>query len=143
MTPTPDIAGFADAQNRLRLGLGQDIGFRIPQAPAWPAGTAVDPESGEPYDPTTVDASGPPDVVTKKVNVIFRALIAGSDDVVVRERLGVMTTEGCALIAAAADKADIVEATEFTVNGRRYRITDTVDDGLTAVQRYIIFGEPV
>jgi hypothetical protein len=141
--PVPDIAGFADAQDRLREAFGQDITFLVPQAKTWPAGTALDPETGEPYDPTTVPTSGAdPTEVVKKVNVIYKALIAGDEDNVVRERLGVMQTESCALIASLADEPDIEDASEFVVNERRYRITDAVTDGLTGPQRYIIFGEP-
>jgi hypothetical protein len=144
VTPViPDIAGFADAQDRLRQQFGQNITFKVPQAKTWPAGTAIDPESGEPYDPTVVPTSGAnPTLVTKKVNVIFKPLIPGRADDVERVPLGVKQTKGAALLASPADYPDIQGAVSFELNGREYRVSDQVPDGLTTVQRYVIFGEP-
>jgi hypothetical protein len=55
--PTPDIAGFIAAQDRMRQVFGRDVPFNVPVAPVWPVDTQLD-ENGEPYDPTVVPSSG-------------------------------------------------------------------------------------
>jgi hypothetical protein len=55
----PDLDGFRDASVRLRASMGRPLWYLTPMATTWPEGTALDPESGEPYDPTIVPlASG-------------------------------------------------------------------------------------
>lgn len=48
---SPDLAGFAAAQLRLRAYFGVDATFIVPGADTWPVGTPLDPETGKPYDP--------------------------------------------------------------------------------------------
>jgi hypothetical protein len=50
--PQADLAGFADAQSRLRNQFAEEVTFMYPEQFAWPAGTPIDPETDEPYDPT-------------------------------------------------------------------------------------------
>lgn len=137
----PNIQGFKDAQNQLIEKLGQDITFRVPVPAVYPANVSLDPESGEPYDPTAVPTSGGDhDEVEVKVTVVFRPLGTDKDDVV-SETIGLLNTTDVALIARAADYSDIQDAAEFDLNGRAYRITDIVPDGLVGIDRYIVYGQ--
>jgi 3-dehydroquinate synthase class II len=55
----PDLAGFRDASVRLRGAMGRPLWYMTPTPTTWPPGTALDPQSGQPYDPTIVPlASG-------------------------------------------------------------------------------------
>lgn len=143
MPNAPDIAGFRDAQNRLREVLGQDVTFHVPEAVTWDPAVALDPETGQPYDPTTVPTSGGghADVVIR-VSVVFRTIRRGAvEDQVIDQPVGVMNDGTVALLIAQADYAAIQDATEFVLNGKDYRITDILPDGIGEIDRYVAFGE--
>lgn len=140
----PDIAGFVDAQERLRESLGNDVTFKIPQEKVWPDGVQLDPETGEPYDPTVVPVSGADfDEVERKVTVVFRPIHPNVEDPVDDQPAGVMHRESAALIASPAVYADIEDAAFFVLNGMEYRVTSIDPDGIVGIDRYIVFGEAV
>jgi hypothetical protein len=142
LPPTPDIAGFKDAQKRLRNYLGQEIDFQIPVPKTWGPDVALDPETGEPYDPTAVLTSGGGDtIVTVKATVIFRPIKRGDEDLVAGVAAGVMNEENVALYIDVSDFASVEAATGFSWNGKDYRITDMLPDGLTSIDHYIVYGE--
>lgn len=139
---TPDIAGFKDAQERLRQQLGVDVTFEIPEPKTWGPDVAIDPESGEPFDPTTVPTSGGGTTeVVKRASKIFRPIVRSGEDSAVSSPIGVMDTEHMAVVIGEADYADVQDATGFTVNGKGYGITDSTPDGLDAIDRYIFYGQ--
>lgn len=144
LTNGPDLDGWRDAMNRLRVALGQDIAFQVPVTPVWPAGVQLDPENGRPYDPTIQPESGgdTTDVIVR-VGVVQPPIRTGSarDDVDMGSAAGPMLTTNVALIVGEADYPAIQDATTFVLNGRDYRITDILPDGLTRVDRYIAYGE--
>lgn len=144
ITDGPDIAGFQDAQERIRLALGQNVDFQIPIAPVYPDGTQLDPETGEPYDPTVDPTSGGGNtIVTKKVVVCY-APIQGSKVPNEKGRegwQGVARGESCALLASVDDFPDIEPATGFVLNEVEYQITEIIEDGLVGMERAVVFGE--
>lgn len=142
MPPTPDLAGFRDAQDRLRQALGQDIVFQIPVAKTWGPDVSLDPETGEPYDPTAVPVSGGGvTTVTVRATVIFRPIKRGDEDQVTGVAGGVMNDQNVALLVAATDFTEIEPATGFVLNGKDYSITDIMPDGLGEIDRYVVYGE--
>jgi hypothetical protein len=93
--PTPDIAGFIAAQDRMRQVFGRDVPFNVPVAPVWPVDTQLD-ENGEPYDPTVVPSSGggtAPSVI--HVGVVRNALPTNEEDEVDRGVSGAVKTAPC------------------------------------------------
>lgn len=55
----PDLDGFREASVRLRGLMGKPLWYLTPTPTEWPPGTVLDPQSGQPYDPTIVPlASG-------------------------------------------------------------------------------------
>jgi hypothetical protein len=48
----PDLAGFEEASERFREEMGRALVYLTPAETVWPEDAALDPETGEPYDPT-------------------------------------------------------------------------------------------
>lgn len=143
MSPEPDLAGFVEAQNRLRGQVGMDVIFEIPVAAVYPVGTALDPESGEPYDPTVVPESGGGTTeVTVRASTVFRPIRTGGEDFVEAGAAGVTRDRSAAVDVAIGDFPQIAGATHFTISDMRFRITEEIPDGMTAApDRRIIYGE--
>lgn len=131
MRPTPDVAGFADAQRALRDKLGQDVTFLIP-ADATYDGEA-DPETGKPYDPwgDPVTGGGEPTEVVKRVSVVNR--LGGVTDEAQSTPIGVVASDHIALILDEADWPDVEAATHVSLYDERYKITDVRADAKSTV----------
>jgi hypothetical protein len=138
----PDLDGWREAQARLRTALGQNVTFKIPLPKVWDPDVQLDPETGEPYDPTVVPTSGGGFAeIEKRVSVVFRPIHPNVEDPVLDEPAGVMHRESVALMADPADYPDIEDAARFTLQGNEYRVTSIDADGLVETDRYVIFGE--
>ncbi len=138
----PDLAGFREAQARLREEMGVDVTFRIPVAAVWPVGTPLDPQTGRPYDPTVEPQSGGSFTnVVKRVGLVFRPIKVNVEDPVGDEvQGGIRHGESLALAVSVADHPDIEDATQLNLEGTEFAVTSIiVDPGLD--DRYIVFGE--
>lgn len=168
MGVTPDIAGFADAQRRLRAGLGRDVCFYgaadVTYDPTIPAGEFD--EEGIPLDPlvdpATTDAADV-EVPNLKVlgvlrgSVVFQPLsptVLRSGEFeetpqAIRSRLNM------AVIVDTTDRDIAKAASHFQIgttqpdgswvpdNSGLWRIIQAEDDGIGAKQRFIVTGETV
>lgn len=142
MPVLPDIAGFKAAQQRLREHMGVEVTFRIPTDPVWPAGAALDPQTGRPYDPTVEPESGGDFTnVVKTVALVFRPIKVNVEDPIGDEvQGGIRHGESIALSMSVDDYADVSEAIQVNLQGTEYRVMSMiVDPGLD--DRYIAFGE--
>lgn len=140
MTPTPDIAGWKESQDRLIDALGVVVEFRVPLPSQWGPTVAINEETGEPYDPTVVPVSGGNfTTLTLKVGPVFQAVLA--QDPLFQTKAGVRRSEDVALILALADGPLVAGATEFTLFDIDYRLTEMIADGLVNMDRYVVYGE--
>ena len=139
--PQPDLAGFADAQERLRGGFGEVVTFRSEEVAAYPPGTPLDPETGRPYDVTIVPTASAASAWTARANVTFRAInragIGGDANPLAA---GLMDESHVMLICSSAAASAAASAVEFDVRGDTYKITSTKFDGVGAVQRHLVYG---
>jgi hypothetical protein len=132
MAETPDIAGFADAQERLRVGFGELVVFLRPPELTWPDGTALDPETGRPYDPmvagSAVQSSG-----AVNCTIAFK----GRDEDVKWTALGLTEAEDALLICdlAAASAASGAQSAVF--RGEEYLVVAQRPDGVGGIQRFL------
>jgi hypothetical protein len=133
----PDLAGFADAQHRLRTAFGEPIVFIWPAAETWPPGTQLDDETGKPYDPTIQPLSTTPhnrlavgDVARRPFNT--EDVEFAAPGMVEREHVMVSMDLPYASAASGADS--------FTVGGSEYKLTSTRPDGIGELQRILAFG---
>lgn len=138
----PDIAGFLDAQDRLRDKMGQDVDFMVRVASVWPGGTPLD-ENGEPYDPTVKPTSGG-DLrpVTKRVGVMFKKaspLRPGADTQ--WETVGEFSGMDIILNLNGTDYADVRTAVQVWFNGLKFRIVEFKPGGLGGVDRWLVYGQ--
>lgn len=144
MSVTPDFEGFADAQDRLRENFGHDLTFYIPQDETYPAGTALDPETGKPYDPTIEPESGGDfATVVVRCSVVSRPMglsRRGTEDDVTLQAIGWVEDGGIVLICSAEDFGEISDATEVEYADERYVIRQTDHDYLGPVDRFVIYA---
>jgi len=132
----PNVDGFAEAQERLRIALGEDVAFHVPITPVWPPGIEIDPQTQAPYDPTVdpISGGGESDVLLH-VLPVQRPIQRGDD--VIEGPYGVRQDETIAFRMVEADHVLAQDAVAATWRGIRYRITEIVDDG----DQWIAFGE--
>lgn len=138
---TPDLEGFRAAQRRHVANMGHDATFHLPGAQTYPAGTALDPQTGEPYDPRIQPETNTGGDVVKKVNVIQRPAGGGLEGPTVAARNALMSAADVVLILLAEDHAAVQTATHVTVFGERYKITLFQPDGIGTVHRWLTYCE--
>jgi len=132
----PNVDGFAEAQERLRIALGEDVAFHVPIAATWPPDVEIDQQTGMPYDPTVdpISGGGESDILLH-VLPVQRPIQTGDD--VIEGAAGVRQDETIAFRMVEADHVLAEDAIAATYHGIRYRLTEIVDDG----DQWIAFGE--
>lgn len=129
--PSPDLTGYREAQVALIATLGSDVEFFLSSAVTWPEGTPINPESGEPFDPTVAPASSGVGTRTVRCGIAIR----GSKGVKSTEQEAAVGSfedgEGM-LIVPIADWTDndLDEAAEAEIYDERYEIKQTDEDGI-------------
>lgn len=147
MPITPDIAGFEAAQVRLREQFGQEVPFYFASASTYPDGTPMDPETGQPYDPTIEPiASGMGSALVPNVSVVHRPMglsrrgIAGEE---ATTAVGVFEEGEAALIVGPDDFHDnsLDEADWCYVHEEEWEVTSWDADALGSndTQRYVLY----
>lgn len=136
MAPQADLAGFADAQSRLRNEFAEEVTFLYREEFAYPPGTPLDPETGEPYDPTVEPISASAASAVVGCNVAFSA----RGDEAQEGAGGLFEQTHVMLIADIAAASAIAPAIEFDVRDARYKIEAQKPDGIGALQRYLVWG---
>lgn len=139
---TPDLDGFRDATVRMRAKLGKDIPFFTPVAGAYPPGTALDPESGEPFDPTIQQAGSGMTSQSVHCGVYPQPAPADFEDSVKESALGAVDEADAVLDVAPGDfdTKNLDLATTVVISGETYEITDTDRDGIAGVvHRVLVF----
>lgn len=131
MEVTPDLDGFREAMAQQREHFGVDVDFFLPgAAPVWPAGTAIDPETDEPFDPAIEPTSGGDEtVVTLKVNVFTGLRVPGSDETIVNGT-GAFEMGEATLDLSLAQAAQVQTATAVVLYGERHDITERETAGI-------------
>lgn len=139
---TPDIAGFIAASQELRTNFGSTVTFHVPNAPAWPAGTQINPDTGRPYSPMVKQTNPEYTDVTKTALIILKQgspLRPQADERFTEA--GLLSGMDIILDLDATDQAAVEGATEFTVNGDTYTLEEWKPFSLAnQVYRYLVYG---
>lgn len=120
---TPNINGFVGAQDELRQRFGAECTFHVPQPPVYAAGTRINPDTGEPYSAMAVRTNNAFADVVRTVLIIVKQgspLRPQSDTHV--EAAGMLS--GMDIILDVADEDKVDTASEFTINGLRYKLEE-------------------
>ena len=141
--PTPDLTGYREAQVALIAQLGSEVEFFSPSQVVWPEGAILDPETQEPYDPTVVPLSSGFSSASVKCGIAIRSVGLSRRGISDDEHLTAIGEfedgEGVLLVPIEDFEAnDLDEATEATIYGERYDITQTEEDGLASDPHRII-----
>jgi hypothetical protein len=137
---TPNIAGFSDAQARLRDKFGLDVKLLTPVAAAYASGSVLDPSTGRPYDPRIRPTASGFGSVTIRATVIADRV--GTEDDTQSNAAGIFSNKSVVLDVSVDDWPKASAATQFEVIGQRYEIRDAQPDGFAQITtRHLIFGE--
>lgn len=130
-----DLAGFRDAQVRLRQQFGEPVPFFTPQPATYASGVVMDPESGVPMDPTIPALSSGFASAVVTASVVARPLglsRRGVEYDVAQTAFGNLE-EGTIVLIVGYDEweaANLDAATEVEVHDERYEIEQTEQDQL-------------
>jgi hypothetical protein len=138
VTTAPDIAGFDQAQRRLRAALGVEATFHVPGVPTWPEGTALDPETGRPVDSFVRPVSTTAVDVTLKCSFVTRPLSRLLQPEREEAPLGWVGSDSAALIMSPEDHASVATAEYVTVGDQRYLVSFR-EDQTSTVRRTVAF----
>lgn len=141
-SPSPNFDGFKDAQRRLRQEFGQDLTWITPIDPVWPEGTQINPETGEPYDPTVEPTSSGETRTIVRTSVVTRPIHGRGaiKDEVSKKAIGWMKDEGIVLIVDTEDYHLVRDATEVEYAGDTYTIREDHHDYLGPADRWLFFA---
>lgn len=139
--PTPDLTGYREAQIALIAELGSEVEFFSPAAVTWPEGAILDPETGEPYDPTVVPTSSGFSSASVKCGIVLRSRPNVKDEEVATAIGPFEEGEGALLVPIEDYGANnLDDATEAVVYSERYDITQTEEDGVAdETHRVIVY----
>lgn len=143
----PDFEGFELAQRRQHALFDGDIVFLIPTDVGdltFPANTSLDPETGQPIDPTIEPTTGgtPTEIRVKGAVAGQRTGAADIDASVAGSALGTVESGNCMVILQPEVKPLVEDATECEIWDKRWRITEWRPDGLRAnADRWLVFVE--
>lgn len=137
----PDLAGFRQAQNKLREETGQDVVLLIPEEATWPPGTQLDPETHRPYDPTVVPLSSGFASASARVGVAWTALSrTGSSNATDLSPLGITEQSHAMLIVGSGDVANFELAEDVIVFDERWKIQGIKPDGVgNVIHRWLAY----
>lgn len=131
----PDLAGFREARERKRVAFSEPVVLLGPGVVTYPPGVPTDPETGAPYDPTIEPlASGAS--ATIAAEWVWRSGQDPSDD----SAAGTFSREHPMLIAASAAASAVEGMTHFEGRDGRFQIEAVHFDGITGVDRMLIYG---
>jgi hypothetical protein len=135
----PDIAGFRDAQQRLRQEFGVDAVFFVPGDSSWPADTPLDPETGKPYDPfLEPEVPGVAQQITVHCSFVHRPLVDVDPDAT---PLGAADQGSAALIVPLDRYQEVKRATRVTVGEDVWDVQMFRYDVALTVPRWIAYLE--
>lgn len=144
MAVTPNLAGFADAQRRLRELFGVTATFMTPNSSTWDASEPLDPETGRPYDPFATPATGGGfSTSAKTVSFVSRPLgsTRSAKGELSASPIGNIDESVAALILDVDDYDDVKNATRVVVNDHEWKIEQFRHDELAAMKRWLVFLE--
>lgn len=133
----PDLAGFSEAQQRLRSAFGEPVVFLAPVESVWPDGTPVDPETNRPYDPVLAATSS--GQASALVNATVAVRPYGKPEAE-WTALGATERDHVMLISDIAAASACEGAESFVVRDESYKVTAMRPDGIGGVQRWLTFG---
>lgn len=138
MTPEVNLEGFREAAVRMRQSMGTDVAFFTKSQGSYPPGTSLDPETGQPFDPTVPETGSGWASASLRVGV-YTSLHSTSgprsrEDDVFATPVG-WFEEGNAVLDADPDEyAEVESATEVEVSGIRYEIADVDGSAIDDVE---------
>lgn len=133
---TPNLAGFRAAREAKRQAFSEPVVLLGPVVATYPAGTPMDPEQGVPYDPTIAPTSSAQASALIDAEWVWRSSQDPSDDV----PIGTLEKSHPMLIAGSAASAIASGMKHFVGRGERYQIEGIHFDGITGIDRVLIYG---
>jgi hypothetical protein len=135
-----NIAGFGDAQQRLRAQFGESAVFLQAPVFSYPGGTPIDPDTDRPYDPVIQPSASAQASATVNVSVSFVAQGRTSEDADREGPAGFADRTRVMLIADLADRPLCEGAVTVLLRDGRYQVTSMKADGIGELQRWLTYA---
>lgn len=139
MSPEPDLAGFVEAQRRLRRKLGRRVTFFTPLATSYAPGVDLDPETQQPFDPTIQPVASGYASATVDASVVKRPFSIRDRPSVDARGIEPGSNEG--LIIDIGELQAVGDASHYEVDGERWKVVKVTPDGIGGEQRIVVIGE--
>lgn len=136
--PVPDLPGYADAQAALRQRFGERVDFLHAASVTFPPGTAIDPETQMPYDPTVEPASSAVPTASAWCTIATKPSKVVP---VTPGPIGFVESDDVMVATDLAASAVVSGAEHMVVRDERYLITAMKPDGIAGRQRWLTFGK--
>jgi hypothetical protein len=130
----PDLAGFAEAQQRLRSRFGRVVTFYKPTDALYSPDVPLDEQTGPASGGAIASASA-------VASVVYAPLQGTNRDRTVSDQLGQHSKLNKDLILGIEDRPIASGAVRFELDGEHWKIVDTKLDGVGDLQRIVVFGE--
>lgn len=126
----PDLNGFRGAQINLIAKLGSNVQFFKPSQTTWPEEAVLDPETGEPYDPSVTPLSSGFSSAVVRCGVVTDSV--GVVDDALAEAIGNIEEGEAVLIVPNEDyeAEELDDATEAVLYNERYLVTSRDERGI-------------
>lgn len=112
-----------------------------PEIAAYDPGVALDPETGEPFDPLIEPQATAQASAQIQGRVAHRGVPGNPDAASMDSALGWMEDTDVAVITGSAAASAASGAVKMVIRDERYEIRTMRFDGLAGVDRFLIFGE--
>lgn len=136
MPDGPDLAGFREARERKRRLFSEPVVLLGPAVATYPPGTPIDPETGRPYDPVLQPTSSARASALIDAEFVWKSGQTPSEDTAA----GTFERSHPMLIAGSAASAVASAMTHFTARGEMFQIEGVHFDGITGIDRVLIYG---
>lgn len=132
---TPDLAGFREARERKRAAFSEPVVLLGAVEAVYPGGTPTRAD-GTPFDPTIDPVS------SGRASAVIDAefVWSSSQDPADHVAIGIADKARPMLIASSGASAALEGKTHFQARGNEFKIEATHFDGITGVDRILIYG---
>lgn len=142
---TPDLTGFAEAQDRKRTLLGSPITFLWPTVVTFAPSVPLNPLNGQPFDATVLPTASSQASASATASVFFKAVNrGGAAGAEISAPIGHDDRTRVFLTLAQSAGALIDGATEFIFHGDRFKIYSVKDDEIVgSYVRVLVYGAAI
>lgn len=140
----PNLAGFVDAQQRLRSQFGEPVWFIKPSSVTFAPNTNIDPSTGQPFDPAIKPIASAAASASAQCNVFFRAISRGGmGHEFAQSAADIRNWSLVMLITDISNRSICQGAVQVLLRGDTWKVMSEKPDGLGDTQRWLVYVKQI